>query len=186
GKQRRGDADVAEKGAGRLLLDRRLIRLPAEAAEHPLLSAAIPDAVGSARDAVAVGVVGIGARENRRLVDRREQTGPEVERRGTRGDADRRSERAEGEVDERVRRRSQAVRFAVAVRARHLGVLDSGPPLGGNSEDALRVQLVAVCGIAERAAVCGFARHAEAKQQTDEWLTGVDRRPPAANPGMAS
>ena len=75
-EHRRGDADVAEERRGRLLLDGRLRGLPAEAAKDEGLLAQIVDLVGAARDAVTVGVVGVGERAEVGLRDRLEEAEP--------------------------------------------------------------------------------------------------------------
>ena len=60
GEDRGRDADVAVEGAGVLLLDGRHVALPAEAPQDERPRAHVDDAVGPARDAVAVGVPRIG------------------------------------------------------------------------------------------------------------------------------
>src|SRR5690606_1019967 len=68
--QARGDADVAVKGPRVLLAQARLVGLPAVATEHRRLRDRIPDVVGPARDPVAVDIVGVDEREDRRIRQR--------------------------------------------------------------------------------------------------------------------
>ncbi len=67
-EDRRRDPDVAVERAGVLLLDGRLVRLPAEAPERPLVRVrASATRLARARDPVAVRVVRVGAGDDRAL-----------------------------------------------------------------------------------------------------------------------
>ena len=69
GEHSRGYADIAQEGAGGLLLHRRLIGFPTEAAQGKPSHPFVPDHVGPPRDAVAVGVVRVGRGQDDLLGD---------------------------------------------------------------------------------------------------------------------
>ncbi len=99
--QRGRDADVAGEGRGRLVADRRLPGLVAEAAEHHPAFGLRPDQVRPAADAVAVGVVGVGQRQDVGLRHRLEQAEPDHLRRHPRRDLHVRADRPVGEIGDR-------------------------------------------------------------------------------------
>ena len=59
-----GNADVPRKGAGRLFADRRRPGFPAEAAQHRTRMFKGPDDLRPARNAVAIGVLRVGQRQD--------------------------------------------------------------------------------------------------------------------------
>jgi hypothetical protein len=151
------DPDVQLERARHLVEDRRLVGLPAEAPDLERALGPVGDAPRATGDAVAVQVIGILAREDRRVGDRLEQ--PHARDRGREAWAQARvlRERAQRQVAHLVLRRAQARELAVGEAERLLVPAHVELALGGDAGDRALAQLLAVPGIREQRPV-RFAR----------------------------
>ncbi len=114
--QRRRDPDVTVERPRHLLFDGGDVRLPPEPSDHERSRPGIPHGVDSSRDAVTVGIIRVGERDDRRFGDRFEQTHPDHLRSEAGADHQIVGRRPEGEVGQVVARREEFEGLAVGVR----------------------------------------------------------------------
>ena len=88
-------------------------------------------------------------------------------------------ERAVAELFDRVRRPPERVRRAVGELTGHLDVRDAGEALGGDTEDPVLLELVAVRRLGHRPALRCATRHTETHEHREQRLVRLLRRTPA-------
>ncbi|MNH12075.1 hypothetical protein D3C79_716080 [compost metagenome] len=127
-----------------LLVDVRLPGLPAETAKDGFAQGIVPDLVGSATDAVAVAVVGIGIGQNRRFGDGFKQAQADHRRGNTGGETCIGVHRTVTELADLQRWLAQLDLGAVLEGHRHRRVLDTDFAFGGDAGYGHVLELTAI------------------------------------------
>jgi hypothetical protein len=139
-----GEADIGGEGVGGLLADRRLARLPAEAAEHRPAVLLAPDPIRPPGDAVAVGIVRIGPGEDVEFVDQLKKAEPDHRRRHPRRQHHVFVHRPEIEIGDLVARLAQPHGLATLELDRDLLVADAYAAFGRVALDREILDLAAI------------------------------------------
>ena len=152
GKEAGGNADITQESPGCLLLDGRLVGLPPKPPQGQLPAPHVPNVVWPTRNAVFVGIFGVGQLLNSFLGDGLEQAHANCSRGYPRRHLDLGVKRAEGQVLNAVDRSSKIILGPVRIFSSNLLVADHDPPFSRYSENRPVLQLPSVSGLVDRTA----------------------------------